>query len=71
MSIDWTKMYKKYAGLWVALADDEITVIASDKKLARALELSAKKGVENPIVHRVPDEVVTFVGYGLSVQKSQ
>lgn len=61
MTIDWTKMYKKYAGLWVALADDEQTVIASDKKLARALELSAKKGFDNPIVHRVPGGVVTFV----------
>ncbi len=71
MSIDWSKMYKKYAGKWVALADDEVTVIASDKKLARALELSAKKGNSNPLVHRVPDEVVTFVGYGLPLQTSK
>lgn len=65
MSIDWSKIYKKYAGQWVAFADDEITVIASDKKLARTLELSAKKGIDDPIVHRVPDHVVTFVGHGL------
>ena len=71
MSIDWSKMYKKYAGLWVALADDEITVIASDKKLVKAIEVSAKKGVNDPIVNRVPDEVVTFAGYGLPLQKSK
>ncbi len=65
MSIDWSGVYKKYAGKWVAFADDEKTVLASDSKLGRVLELSAKKGEKDPIVHRVPDEVVTFVGYGL------
>ena len=60
-------MYKKYAGNWVALANDEKTVIAHDKKLSRALELSAQKGVTDPIVHRVPEKVVTFVGHGFHI----
>ena len=29
MAIDWTKIYRKYKGLWVALDKDEKTVIAS------------------------------------------
>ena len=63
MSIDWTKIYKKYAGNWIALEDDEITVVASGKDLKTTLALSAKKGNSNPIVFRVPDEIIDFVGY--------
>ncbi len=33
VATDWTKIYKNYQGLWVALKDDEETVIASGKSL--------------------------------------
>lgn len=64
MSIDWTEVYKKYAGKWVAFAEDELTVLASDEELSKVLALSAERGEENPIVHRVPNEIVAFVGHG-------
>ncbi len=62
MSIDWTKIYKKYKGLWVALLDDEQTVVGSGKFLKDAVLEADKKGYKNPIVMRVPETLSTFVG---------
>ncbi len=64
---DWSEMYRTYAGKWVALADDEETVIAADENLKRVVELSGKKGHPKPILHRIPDELVTFMGYEISL----
>ena len=44
MAIDWSKIYKQYKGLWVALKDDKITVIASGKTVKETLGNSKKKG---------------------------
>lgn len=43
MAIDWTHIYKKYKGLWVALKDDEVTVISSGKTLDEAAQKAEKK----------------------------
>lgn len=61
-AIDWTKIYKKYKGLWVALGDDEITVLGSGKTLKDALEKAKKNGHSDPIVMRVPQNLATYVG---------
>ena len=61
---DWSTIYEKYKGLWVGLADDEETVIASGATIKSVVELSSSKGNSNPILFRVPDEIVDFVGYG-------
>ena len=66
MPIDWTKIYKKYKGLWVALKDDEKTVISSGKLLKDAIAEAHKKGYKNPIVMLVPQKLATYVG-GLGV----
>jgi hypothetical protein len=62
MAIDWTKIYKKYKGLWVALKDDEKTVIASGKTVKETLEKARKKGFDKPILTHMPEELVTYVG---------
>ena len=62
MTINWTKIYKNYKGLWVALADDEITVLGSGKTLKEALFDAKKNGTTDPIVMRVPKKVITYVG---------
>mgnify|MGYP001570413521 CR=1 FL=1 len=61
-AIDWTKIYKKYKGLWVALKDDEQTVIASGKTLKEIMAKSQKKGIPHPIVTQVPQEILPIVG---------
>ena len=43
MSQDWTKLYKKYKGSWVALLDDEITVVGVGENAAEAFAKAQKK----------------------------
>ena len=61
-AIDWTKIYKKYKGLWVALKDDEQTVISSGKSLNDAASKAKTKGFKNPIFMKVPSKANYFVG---------
>lgn len=63
MAIDWTKIYKKYKGLWVALKSDEKTVIAAGKTAKEAWESAKKKGYKTPILTYMPKELVPYVGY--------
>jgi hypothetical protein len=66
MVIDWTKIYKKYKGLWVALKKDQKTVVASDKTARGALKKAEKKGLDDPILFRVPTKILPYIGsFGL------
>jgi hypothetical protein len=60
---DWSLLFAKYRGQWVALADDEMTVLAAAPTAKGALAASAAKGAPEPILYRVPDTLDTFVGY--------
>jgi len=62
MAIDWTHIYKKYKGLWVALKDDEVTVISSGKTLDDTSKKAKNKGFDNPIFFKVPMKLTYFVG---------
>ena len=61
-AIDWTKIYKNYKGKWVALKDDEQTVVASGKTLKEVMYKSQKKGLYHPVVTQVPQEILPIVG---------
>lgn len=63
MAIDWTKIYKEYKGLWVALKDDEKTVISAGKTAKEAWEKAKKEGYQKPILMHMPEKIVTYVGY--------
>lgn len=65
MAIDWTRIYKKYKGLWVALKDDEKTVVASGKTAKEAWDKAQKKGIDRPILTRMPPKLVSYVGFGI------
>lgn len=62
MTIDWTNIYKKYKGLWIALKDDEVTVISSGKTLEDTSKKAKKKGFTDPIFYKVPKNLTYFVG---------
>jgi hypothetical protein len=62
MSKDWSKIYKKYKGLWVALLDDEQTVVGSGKTLKEAMNQAQKKGHSSPIFSRMPETLDAYVG---------
>ena len=60
--INWSEIQKKYKGKWVALEDDEVTVITSGETAVEVLEEAKKKGYHGPILARMPSELVNFVG---------
>jgi len=60
--MNWTHLYKKYRGLWVALKEDYKTVIASGKTAREALKKSEKKGISNPYLNYVPKKLTAFAG---------
>lgn len=62
MALNWTQLYKKYKGKWIALLDDETTVVGSGKTLKEALEEARKKGHSSPIVSRMPQNLEAYVG---------
>ncbi len=62
MPINWTNLQKKYKGLWIALAKDEKTVIASGKTAREALEKARDKSGVSPILTRMPEKLASFVG---------
>ena len=61
---DWTHLFATYCGQWVALADDEVTVLASGKT-ARDAHAAALTHTSLPILYRVPDSLDAFAGYAL------
>jgi len=60
MAIDWTKIYKKYKGLWVAFREDEKTVVGTGKTAKLALARAKKKGYARPILMRMPKDLTSF-----------
>ena len=62
MARDWSKLYKKYKGLWVALLDDEMTVVGSGKTLKEAIIRAKEKGYNSPIFTRMPETLDAYVG---------
>ena len=62
MAIDWTKIYEKYKGLWVALKDDEKTVVASGETVKEVMEEAKKEGCQEPILFKVPTEIIPYIG---------
>lgn len=60
-SINFTFLYRKYPGQWVALANDEKTVLASGKTAKQALQISKKQGHKSPILYRVPSRITLSI----------
>lgn len=61
-AIDWSEIYKKYKGKWVALEKDEVTVISAGKTAKEALLKAQKKGYKHPILTPMPRNLTTYIG---------
>ena len=67
-AIDWKPIYKAYRGKWVALQDDEITVIASADTLQEAYDKAIEAGYPKPVMTKMPENLMPIIGgYGVSV----
>lgn len=62
MAKDWSKIYKKYKGLWVALAEDEMTVLGVGKTVREAVIAARKKTDKTPFLTRIPENLSAYVG---------
>ena len=62
MAKDWTHLFEKYRGKWVALADDETTVLAA---AASAKDAHETAGARKHFLYRVPDTLEAFAGYAV------
>lgn len=63
-AIDFTNIFDKYKGLWIALIDDT-QVIAADKDIKRVYEEAGKKGFPKARLFKVPQDNMPFVGLHL------
>lgn len=61
-SINWIEISKKYKGRWIALDKDETRVVSASTEAKTAYKTAQDKGVETPILFRVPEEAVNYVG---------
>ena len=59
---NWTHLFPKFAGLWVAFAKDEQTVISSAKSLEYTVKMAEEKGYKMPLLFKVPMESLPYVG---------
>lgn len=62
MAKDWSKLYKKYKGLWVALGDDESTVLGSGVTVKEAVSKAKKKTSKTPFLMHIPRTLDSYVG---------
>lgn len=58
---DLSKILRVYHNEWVALSNDEKRVVASGKTLEKALREAKERGVDNPIMTKVPKEYGNYV----------
>lgn len=67
MPINWKNISKNYKGKWVALKKDELSVIAVGESASEALDKARKSGYSNPILTKIPSEIISYIGNGLSI----
>jgi hypothetical protein len=62
MAKDWRALYRDYKGQWVALQQDEQTVIASAPTLHEARSKAIEQGFDQPIMAKMPKDLRVFAG---------
>lgn len=60
--IDYSPIFKKYPGQWVALKSDEETVVATSRSANKAFQEAKEGGVKEPILFKVPRKSVPYIG---------
>ena len=60
-SIDLTKVFEQYKGMWVAFTD-KYNVVAADKSAKKVYEGARKKGYKIPRLFKMPNSITPFAG---------
>lgn len=61
-NIDFTKVFEKYKGLWIALNQPLDNVLGADKNAKKAYDEAVKKGEKNPVMFKVPTKNTAYFG---------
>lgn len=61
-ALDFTKIIKRYKGKWIALTEDEKKVVSFGRSAKETLEKAKKRGLETPILFKVPISLLPYVG---------
>jgi len=61
-AIDYSPIFKKYPGQWVALKSDEKTVVAASRSANKAFQGAKEEGVKEPILFKVPKKSAPYIG---------
>lgn len=64
--INWIHLIERHRGMWVALAEDETTVLAAGKTAKEAHDTAAKLPGHH-FLYRVPETTDLFVGYAIQL----
>lgn len=62
MAHDFTLIYKKYAGKWIALDKKLLKVISSSNNAKVVYEKAIKLGCDNPTLFKVPEKNIPYFG---------
>jgi hypothetical protein len=60
--IDFTSIFLKYPGKWVALKQDEKTVVSASKDAQKVYKTAILKGEKRPVLMRVPSSPAYYIG---------
>ena len=60
--INWKDLSKNYRGLWVALDEKEKNLVSSGETAKKVYTEAKKKGVNIPILYKVPSISGIYVG---------
>lgn len=60
--IDYSPIFKKYPGQWVALKSDEKTVVAASRSASKVFQEAKEEGVKEPVLFKVPVKSVPYIG---------
>ncbi len=61
--MDYTKIYKKYSGKWIALDKTLKKVVAYDKDVNKTFKKALEGGIEKPTLFKVPKKNLPYVGF--------
>ncbi len=65
MAINWSNLFKKYKGKWLALKSDEKTVVGVGTTAKQAFKQAQNKGYSNPILTKMPTKLLPYAGSGI------
>ncbi len=66
MKPDFTKIYSKYKGMWIALDKTLKKVVGANKRANEVYKEAIDKGYEKPTLFKVPQKNIPYFGFNIN-----